>query len=363
MKSKELEKIYNDMMKEYNRTSRFNSLTSLTYDLALASAENNTSDIVIPKKFRNISKKDMSYSVADMEIEGIELVRGWISFEEYAKKTGLAIEKIREKAAKGELGKVEKKKGKKVIFWSSEDQKLEELPPVDSKSRYKVKFVTKGTVKYKTELSLKEIISYLGSAKSLENKTSEASLLLNRETFLLYWSAFEQYIKKLTVVLFELFPEQVLKNKKYGKNQMSYREIFERSANFMNMQELKEYMINNILGDSGVEREIISKQITFIQDCFLKKRKNPYSTWYVFKGVRKNIDYQVLDQIRLIRNSLVHKSGKMDEEWDRINLISRPKDNRVIVDDNLLVITEMILKSVSHNLYKLILENMPNEVV
>ena len=235
MKSKELEKIYNDVMKEYNRTSRFNSLTSLTYDLALASAENNTSDIVIPKKFRNISKKDISYSVADMEIEGIELVRGWISFEEYAKKTGLAIEKIREKAAKGELGKVEKKKGKKVIFWSSEDQKLEELPPVDSKSQYKVKFVTKGTVEYKTELSLKEIVSYLGSAKSLENKTSEASLLLNRETFLLYWSAFEQYIKKLTVVLFELFPEQVLKNKKYGKNQMSYREIFERSANFMNM--------------------------------------------------------------------------------------------------------------------------------
>lgn len=361
MKSREIEKIYNDTMKEYNRISQFNRLTSLTYYLALTSVEKKTDGNIMQVYFEKESKTNMSYSAADVKIEGVELIRGWIGLEEYAQKTGLAIENIQEKADKGELGRVEIKKGKKVVFWPPNEQGNMDLPPVDSNNDYMVKTAIEATVVREEELGLEEIISYLGTPKTVEKQTSEASLLLNRETFILYWSAFEQYIKNITFSLFELFPEQVFKNKKYAKNQMSYLDIFEGSSKFTNIQNLKENIIYNILGEPGTEREAISKQIAFVQDCFLEKSKNPYDTWYVIRGDHKEINYQVLDQIRIIRNALVHKTGEMDKDWDKIDLISKPEDNRIVIDRDLLLKTEMILKAVSFNLFHLISKSKLDE--
>ena len=354
MNAQELENIYNNVIKEYNRIGRFNRLTSLTYDLALASVENGVNDKAVFQIPDKIPQKKMSYSAADREVEGVELSRGWISLEEYSDKTGISLDEVLKNADNGDYGEVKEKKGKKVVFWPPEEQGRDDLPPVESKNTYRVKFSVKGTVSYEKESGLEEMISYLGPKDSLEKQTSEAILLLNRETFLLYWSTFEQYVKNMTFALFELFPEQVFKNKKYGKNQMTYLDIFEGSSKFTNIQDLKNHIISSILGDPGTERESISKQIAFIQDCYLDKKVSPYDTWYVINGEQKKIDYQVLDQIRLIRNALVHKTGEMVEDWVRIDLISRPADDRIVVNDDLLLKTEMILKSVTYNIYRLI---------
>jgi hypothetical protein len=354
MKSQELLNIYNHVVSEFDKISQFNRLTSFTYDLALASVENNDGKNPALKAPDDAPKDIVSYSMADMEVKGVELVRGWITLEEYSKKTGLPLEEVRVQADNGELGDVREKNGEDVVFWPPEEQSRDDLPPVDSKNNYRVRMQIKGSVVYNQEAGLEEMISFLGPADKLEKKTSEAVLMLNRETFLLYWSTFEQYVKSITFALFELFPEQVFKNRKYGKSQMTYLDIFEGSSHFTDIQELKENIINSIIGDPGTERESISKQISFIKECYLEKSQDPYDTWYVLEGERKEVNYQVLDQIRMIRNALVHKTGEMTEDWEKIDLISRPDDDRIVVDDDLLLKTELILKSISCNLYRLI---------
>lgn len=145
--------------------------------------------------------------------------------------------------------------------------------------------------------------------------------------------------------------------KKYGKNLMSYKEIYISSAGFTNLQNLKEAIFYSIADDPGIEREAISKQLNFIKECYLGKNKSPYDSWYILKGERKEINYQILDQLRLIRNALVHNNGIMTEDWEKINIINRPDDKRIIVNDDLLLKTELIIKSLSYNLYELISES------
>ena len=356
MIAQEIEIIYDTTMDEYKRISHFNSLTSYTYELALASAENNKDKLKIPNiNMSNINiKKIISYSSADVKIEGTELARGWISLKEYAEKTGMTVEITEKKSLCGELGEVRKKNGIKVVFWPPSEQGNEALPPVDCKNSYKVNMKITGTASLEQDFKLEDIIAYLGPADKLVKKTSEAIYLLNRETFLLYWSTFEQYIKNITFTLFELFPDQVFNNKRYVKNQMSYIEIFEKSSKFTSIQDLKEFIINSIIGNPNTERESISKQISFIQDCYFSKNESPYDTWYVLNGEKQIISYQVLDQIRILRNALVHKAGYMREDWEKIDIIDKPEDNHIVVDSSLLIKTELILRSVSYNIYRLI---------
>ena len=81
----------------------------------------------------------------------------------------------------------------------------------------------------------------------------------------------------------------------------------------------------------------------------IQRMKGRYNELY-----KLQIDFQVLDQVRIIRNAIVHANGKMSEEWDKINLIIRPADDVIFVDDELLLKTELILSSISYNLYRLV---------
>ncbi len=70
-------------------------------------------------------------------------------------------------------------------------------------------------------------------------------------------------------------------------------------------------------------------------------------------GEKKEVSYLTLDQIRLIRNALIHKGGELTEDWEKITLMSKPDDNRIVVSDTFLWEIELILKSITHNLYRL----------
>ena len=357
----ELKDIYDNVAIEYKKISRFHTLTMLTYDVALAGAEKAVGN-VSKLSFSDEEKKQLSYSSADKEIESVELIRGWISFEEYAEKIGEPIIDIQQKAESGEYGKVEEYKGEKRIFWPPEEQGNEDLPPVGSKKTYGVGVKVRGTIVTSKEMEYEDVMAYLASSKNLERNTSEGKELLNRETFLLYWSTFEQYVKNLSTALFSLFPEQVFKTNAYRKKEMSYYDIYELSSQLTNITDLKEAIIDSILGDSVTEKQAISKRINFIKDCYLDKGIDPYATWCVFKGKKLDIDFQVLDQVRIIRNAIVHANGKMSEEWDKINLIIRPADDVIFVDDELLLKTGLILSSISYNLYRLVNSSLSKRV-
>jgi hypothetical protein len=227
MKKSEIEDVYLNALNEYKGIRDFYTLTSQTYDLALASVKSNK---IVPKKYeipKDLDKSKISFTPADSEIEGLVLVRGWLTLEDYSALSGLSVDEIREKEENGELTAIGELDGKKVIFWPPEEHGGENLMPVNSEREYAIKYKRTGRITVDIGDNVEDMISYLGPVDSLEKNTSEAKSVLNRETFLLFWTTFEQYVKSLTFTLFNLFPEQVLKNKKYGKNQLSYIDIFD----------------------------------------------------------------------------------------------------------------------------------------
>lgn len=50
----------------------------------------------------------------------------------------------------------------------------------------------------------------------------------------------------------------------------------------------------------------------------------------------------------------MHKTGEMSEDWEKIDLICRPENDLIVVDSDLLLKTELILKSITYNIYRLI---------
>ena len=102
-------------------------------------------------------KKIISYSSADVKIEGTELARGWISLKEYAEKTGMTVEITEKKSLCGELGEVREKNGIKVVFWPPSEQGNEALPPVDCKNSYKVNMKITGTASLEQDFKLEDI--------------------------------------------------------------------------------------------------------------------------------------------------------------------------------------------------------------
>lgn len=62
------------------------------------------------------------------------------------------------------------------------------------------------------EVALESYIK--GSFPSIKDATGNIMKILNRETHLLYWTAFEQYVKKMAIVLFEVLLDNVFMNRK-----------------------------------------------------------------------------------------------------------------------------------------------------
>lgn len=213
----------------------------------------------------------------------------------------------------------------------------------------------KQKVSLKAEISDEDLKGYIKTAfKDLNKTTSEAQEILNRETYLLYWAAFEQYVKQMEVVLFEIFPDEVFKNKKYGKETMSLLDIFVQSKKFTDMAELRDYILNSIIGlASQGNNDSVSKTIQFIRDCFIEKSKDPYVLWYVYEGERYQTSYVDIDNIRNIRNALVHKNGNMSKGLIDNSLLTEQGDT-IIVSEKFLEREFLILETVGYNLYECI---------
>lgn len=354
-----LKNIYNDFIKELEIVNRFYQITIGSYGLFSIMSES-------PVEFKKDKFKDQiagnrkrSYSPADSEVETPTLLCEWVSMEEYADREHASMDKVVLEGNAGELGEIVEDNGIKYIIWPSQYQFSDEKPKF-RKKLYEVPVKQKMGV----EIDISSQEDLLGLLKfqygNPDKATCEATKVLNRETFLLYWSAFEQYIKQIAIALFEIYPEEVFKNKKYGKENMSYMEIYVKSNHFTDIQELRLHILDMIIGSIGqANRDSISKTIQFIKDCFIGAKDNPYETWYVFEGEKIRTSYVAVEEIRHIRNALVHENGMVWADEIRENsLVNETEGGHVVVTKEMLEKVMMIIKSVGYNLYNCVLRKM-----
>lgn len=327
-----IKKIYENYKKELEIAQRFYIITSCSYNLCTTlSGEDIRFDSRV--SVNNLNKKDISYSPAEMECAPTMLCE-WITILEYSHREKISFKELEENAKTGIYGEVINDDEQEYIIWPSKYQ-FSDKKPEFGKKLYQVE--VKQKVNVKAAVSDEDLKGYIKATfKDLNKTTLEAQEILNRETYLLYWAAFEQYVKQMAVVLFEIFPDEVFKNKKYGKETMSLLDIFIQSKKFTDMAELRDYILNSIIRlSSQGNKDSVSKTIQFIRDCFIEKSKDPYVLWYVYEGERYQTSYVDIDSIRNIRNALVHENGNMSKGLIDNSLLTEQGDT-IIVSEKLL---------------------------
>ena len=77
------------------------------------------------------------------------------------------------------------------------------------------------------------------STKTMNVLEKEADYRLNESTFLSCWSAFETFIKNIIYTFLDINPSLIFESKKIGKETITYKEIYEYSDAFNNIEKMK----------------------------------------------------------------------------------------------------------------------------
>lgn len=346
-----VEDTYRNFTRELKIAQRFYKITVYSYDLcsSISDEEIDFDKKVVTEQLKG--NKQVSYSPANVEIGKPEIKCEWITLEEFSKRENIEFQEVMKNYEEGKYGEVQIKENQKYIIWPIEFQFTNNRPEF-GKKLFKVPVKQKASVNV-TLTNPNDIKGYIKTAfKDIDKATSDAQKILNRETYLLFWTSFEQYIKQMALVLFELYPENVFRNKKYSKETMSYLDIYEQSNHMTDISELGTYILNTVISVTAQgNMDSISKTIQFIKDCFLEKAVDPYSTWYVYEGEKNTISYTVLDDIRKLRNVLVHENGKASEDIEQNSLITQLDKDGIIINDDILEREYLILESIGYNVY------------
>ena len=116
---------------------------------------------------------------------------------------------------------------------------------------------------------------------------------------------------------------------------------------------MKRMIADNIICNQEKNGQSIHSLINLIKEYFLKN-EDPYNTWYVYDGIKYQIDYCTLIDIKEIRNTIVHDKGVVNvSRWKNMKLVPIPKGGIVEIDDDLFNRCLIILKAISFRINQL----------
>jgi hypothetical protein len=300
-----------------------------------------------------------SYSMADREVESIELVCGWFTIEEYAEKYGHAPTQVENDAQKGLLDPVLKhpETGKDVIIWPKEMQTLPlpKLPePGLKKFIVKVKRTEMRTksidLDFKDEKTFSEVQRmFLKLAHSLgepEEVRERAEEDLYRSCFLLQWTIFEVFLRSTIQELIQRHPSKVVASKQSRKASLSYEEVLEMSSYLTSIESLRDRIVQREIERLQSGGASVHGLINFLKDEF-HFEDDPYQAWYVLNGEHKTTHYNDLIELKDVRNALIHDAGRPASSFfEKYPSIQR-RSNSIIITIDYYHKAVMILSSIA----------------
>jgi len=191
---------YNKFRDELENIENFHSTTHLSYCLAHKMLiDSSEEEIITMKQQIGSPNEKISYSVADGNVKGAELVCEWVTDEEYAKRYKISLEMVKEKAENKELGYVIYDNGILYVIWPKEEQKTDaKALPGFNRKEFRVSFsrtITRQITLVENVQS--EILSLMNNPETKEILNGNAVFVLNENCLLSIWSAFEFYIKNV----------------------------------------------------------------------------------------------------------------------------------------------------------------------
>ncbi|EJL7016589.1 hypothetical protein NMT49_003552 [Vibrio cholerae] len=352
-------KPYSNYIELFDYIGDFVGISSLSYRitkrLLATHDENALSDVVLPKP----EKEDLSFSMADVNVEG-EFVCGWLRCKSYAEKINSDIDTVRVKAIEGAYGHIHNDVENEdiLLIWPPEFQEvpLSELPPV-GKAKFKQRVTLQAHASVDLEIDViddfeahqKRLLKLAHAVGDKDEVSSNAEVMLFQSAFLLHWTAFEVFIKETIHELFRRHPKKLTIGQLGSKQNLSYKDVFELSSEFNSIEDLKKSLVEREIEKHQSNGESISGLINFLNREF-KFERNPYESCYIFKGDKRVATKLRVDEIRDVRNTLMHTAGK-----DVLTLFAchphlRNEDNNLIIDNEYFVDATLVMKNIAHSI-------------
>lgn len=311
-------------------------------------------------------KSGSSYSRADIMVDDIEEICGWISIKEYADKIKIDFERVKEMAKKGDLGPIisNPNSGELKAIWPPEykDKPIKELPEVDKKS-FNVKLSRTESRSYELDIGNLENFediqrSFLGLAHSVgepDEASTKACEMLFQSCLILQWTAFESYIRSTVDELFTYHPEALAKGERGAKAGISYEDLFNLSKGFSNIGSLKNSLVQRLIEQHGSEGNSVHGLINYIKSLF-NFEEDPYKSWFVLDNERFETSYGDLMEIKDTRNALLHDGGLPNKEFFKKYPNVPRKDDYIIIDADYLKKCKLVLRTIAGHIANLIIE-------
>lgn len=353
---------YKNYLELYDYIDNFLSITSLSYGITNQLLNKHDKADLIDIDIPQPNKKTLSFSMADIEVKDVEFVCGWISYSEYANKLGLSEKEVIEKADIGQLGHKSEhpKSGERLLIWPEEYQnkELNELPaPGKSKFKPKISITAKGDLSIDIDVltgfedKQMQFVRLAHAVGDKDKVTNRAETMLFQSSFLLNWTAFEVFIRESIHALYRLHPKKLTRGQRGSAQSLSYKDIFNMSGEFENIEKLKSSLIEMEIDKHQKDGESITGLINFLKSEFTFEN-DPYKAWYVLNGEQKNASFNRITEIKDVRNALMHNAGKDVDTLIKEYPHLQTDQNSLIINNDYYYETVLIMKSVAFSIAK-----------
>jgi len=305
-------------------------------------------------------REELSFCIADQEVDSVELSCEWITLPECAKRSGTELPLVQEQASSGNLGPVQNhpKTSEKVVVWPPEKRSLPpEKLPEPGKKTFSVKLSVKASAPLgvdvddmtqfeRTQKTFLRLAHSMGKPEQVADKAQE---ILYRSCFLLRWTVFEVFLRSSVHALFRMHPQVLATGNRAKKASVSFADVVDLSREFTSLDSLQQALVEREIEHSEAEGQSVHGLISLLKGSF-RFDTDPYKAWYVIRGERHETDYNTLLEVKEVRNALVHDGGQVDGDFMQRFPNVPYRDKEVIVDDTYHLKTHLVLRSIAYRI-------------
>lgn len=302
---------------------RFVELTRLSYALAQQLLFATPKESLPPLSFNPPPFDEVSFGEQHVGApDDVALQCEWLELGEHATRSGRSMAELHEAALAGELGPPEEAATEhRRYIWPPEfaTKPREQLPAPGKKSfavRIEVTALADGPAYDLQDPSTFEQAqqSYLGLAHALgepEEVGDRAQAMLARSALLVQWTNFEVFLRETVGEMFRRHPELLSRGRR-GKQSIDYGDLFAISDDLRSADALRHALAEREIESLRGGGQSVHGLINFLK-TELRFKRDPYAAWYRWRGEPRSASYQAIQELKDLRNALVHE-GEPPEE-------------------------------------------------
>lgn len=342
----------------------FEQITKLSYGIAqqllFRYPQETLSNLKLPKPQIN----QLSYTPADLTVTGVEEKCRWVNLDEYADFSGKTLDEIQKQVDANQLGPIEKhpESGETLIIYPEAFHALPraQLPEI-GKKKYCVSLKTKATVSIEFDAldttnfeATQQQFLHLAHAVGKPTEVGErAEEMLYRSCLILYWTAFEVFIRSTVHELFRQHPEVIASGKRGKSNTITYEELLNLSCRFSDAEALRASLVERAIEREESEGRSVHGLINLLKSEF-RFEDDPYSSWYVLNGERQKTTYTELMMVKDTRNALLHDAGQPNSELFAKYPVVPSRDGNIAITQDFYKRCSLTLDSISYKIANIV---------